>query len=169
MFTAVTAPREDLLHLPDGRSLRRIRAPHLKGGLIFAFEDITDRLTARREYNALMNVQQEILNNIEEAVLIFASNGRLQFYNQAYVNLWDADEVMLQKDPSFAEILETQKTFFNRVSDWDELKKDILNHIFSSATEAFSLNRSDGVRVECFSSLLSNESIMVLMHKTASA
>ena len=76
---------------------------------------------------------------------------------------------MLQKDPSFAEILETQKTFFNRVSDWDELKKDILNHIFSSATEAFSLNRSDGVRVECFSSLLSNESIMVLMHKTASA
>ena len=48
------------------------------------------------------------------------------------------------------------------------MKKDILNHIFSSATEAFSLNRGDGVRVECFSSLLSNESIMVLMHKTAS-
>ena len=169
MFAAVTAPGEDLLHLPDGRSLRRIRAPHLKGGLIFAYEDITDRLTARREYNALMNVQQEILNSIEEAVLIFASNGRLQFYNQAYVNLWDADEIMLQKEPSFAEILETQKTFFSRVSDWEELKKDILNHIFSSATEAFSLNRGDGVRVECFSSLLSNESIMVLMHKTASA
>lgn len=111
MFAAVTAPGEDLLHLPDGRSLRRIRAPHLKGGLIFAYEDITDRLTARREYNALMNVQQEILNSIEEAVLIFASNGRLQFYNQAYVNLWDADEIMLQKEPSFAEILETQKTF----------------------------------------------------------
>ena len=103
MFAAVTAPGEDLLHLPDGRSLRRIRAPHLKGGLIFAYEDITDRLTARREYNALMNVQQEILNSIEEAVLIFASNGRLQFYNQAYVNLWDADEIMLQKEPSFAE------------------------------------------------------------------
>ncbi len=168
MFTAVTAPKEDLLHLPDGRSLRRIRAPHLKGGLIFAFEDITDRLTARRDYNALMNVQQEILNNIEEAVLIFASNGRLQFYNQAYVNLWDADEVMLQKEPSFAEILETQKIFFNRVSDWEELKRDILNHIFSSTTEAFSLNRGDGVRVECFSSLLSNESIMVLMNKSSS-
>lgn len=169
MFTLVTAPKEDLLHLPDGRSLRRIRAPHLKGGLIFAFEDITDRLTARREYNALISVQQEILNNIEEAVLIFAANGRLQFYNQAYVNLWKADEVMLQKDPSFAEILETQKVFFNRVSDWDELKKDILNHVFSSATEAFSLNRSDGLRVECFSALLSNESIMVLMHKSTTA
>lgn len=49
------------------------------------------------------------------------------------------------------------------------IEKDILNHIFSSATEAFSLNRGDGVRVECFSSLLSNESIMVLMHKTVSA
>lgn len=78
--------------------------------------------------------------------------GGCNFYNQAYVNLWDADEIMLQKEPSFAEILETQKTFFSRVSDWEELKKDILNHIFSSATEAFSLNRGDGVRVECFSS-----------------
>ena len=167
VFSTLTAPAEDLLHLPDGRSLRRIRAPHLKGGLIFAFEDITDRLTAKREYNSLASVQREILNNIEEAVLIFASNGRLQFYNQAYVNLWDADEIMLQKEPSFAEILETQRKFFNRVSNWEELKKDIINHLFSSATEAFSLNRGDGVVVTCFSSLLSNESIMVLMHKTS--
>ena len=167
MFTTITAPKEDLLHLPDGRSLRRIRAPHLKGGLIFAFEDITDRLTAKRDYNALMSVQQEILNNIEEAVLIFASDGKLKFYNQAYVSLWDADEIVLQKEPSFAEILETQKLFFNKVSNWQELKKDIVNHIFSSQTKAISLNRSDGITVECFSSLLSNESIMVLMHKTA--
>ena len=108
------------------------------------------------------------MNNIEEAVLIFGPDGRLQFYNQAYVNMWDADEVMLQKEPSFTEILETQKVFFSRVSNWEELKKDILNHIFSSATRAFSLNRSDNLRIECFSSLLSNESIMVLMHKTAS-
>ena len=165
-FTSITSPKEDLLHLPDGRSLRRIRAPHLKGGLIFAYEDITDRLTARREYNAIVSVQQEILNNIEEAVLIFASDGKLKFYNQAYVSLWDADEVMLQKGPSFGEILETQRSFFSRVSDWQELKKDILSHIFSSTTEAFSLNRSDGVGIECFSSLLSNECIMVLMHKT---
>lgn len=168
-FTNITAPKEDLLHLPDGRSLRRIRAPHLKGGLIFAFEDITDRLTARRDYNALVSVQQEILNNIEEAVLIFASDGKLKFYNQAYVSLWDADEVVLQKEPSFSEILETQRSFFTRVSNWQELKKDILNHVFSSTTEAFSLNRGDGITIECFSSLLSNESIMVLMHKTASS
>ena len=70
VFSTLTAPAEDLLHLPDGRSLRRIRAPHLKGGLIFAFEDITDRLTAKREYNSLASVQREILNNIEEAVYL---------------------------------------------------------------------------------------------------
>ncbi len=165
IFMNLTSSTEDLLHLPDGRSYRRIRAPHLKGGLIFAYEDITDRLTAHREYNSMVSVQQEILNNIEEAVLIFTSNGRLKFYNQAYVNLWDADEVMLQKEPSFAEIIETQKKFFSQVSNWQELKKDIINHLFSSTTEAFSLNRSDKIRVTCFSSLLSNESIMVLMHK----
>lgn len=83
----------------------------MKGGLIFAYEDITDRLTARREYNALMNVQQEILNSIEEAVLIFASNGRLQFYNQAYVNLWDADEIMLQRNLPLPKFLKPRKLF----------------------------------------------------------
>lgn len=168
MFSSIIIPKQDLLHLPDGRSLRRIRAPHLKGGLVFAFEDISDRLAASREYNSLMSVQQEILNNIEEAVLIFASNGKLKFYNQAYVNLWDADEILLQKEPTLADILETQKTFFNKVNNWEELKKDIISHIFSSNTKAFSLSRSDNQVIECFSALLSNESIMVLMHKVPS-
>lgn len=167
MFSSIIEPKEDLLHLPDGRSFRRIRAPHIRGGLIFAFEDISDRLAARREYNSLISVQQEILDNIEEAVLIFASNGRLKFYNQAYVNLWDADEVLLQKEPTFAELLDSQKGFFANVGDWEKLRKDIMAHLLSSSTKTFALNRSDKVMVECYSNMLSNDSIMVLMRKTA--
>jgi len=165
MFSSIMEPKEDLLHLQDGRSFRRIRAPHIRGGLIFAFEDISDRLAARREYNSLISVQQEILDNIDEAILIFASNGRLKFYNQAYISLWDADEILLQKEPTFAELLDSQKKFFTAVSDWNSLKKDIMAHILSSHTKTFSLNRSDKATVECFSTMLSNDSIMVLMRK----
>ena len=169
MFASIIEPKEDLLHLPDGRSLRRIRAPHLKGGLIFAFEDITDRLAIRREYNSLLSVQQEILNNIEDAILIFGSDGKLQFFNKSYIDMWKAREDILQTSPSFNEILEMQKKFFNHVSNWEELKKDISNHVFSSQTEAFSLDRNDGIEVECISSLLSNESIMLLIHQNSKA
>jgi len=165
MFSAIIEPREDLLHLPDGRSLRRIRSPYHKGGLVFAFEDISERLAARREYNSIVNVQQEILNALQDAVLIFASNGRLKFYNQSYVTLWDADEIVLQKEPTFSELIETQRAFFNKSEDWDSIKKDITGHVFSSQTKVFVIKRRDNAVIECFSTLLPNESIMVLMHK----
>lgn len=168
MFGSILEPKEDLLHLPDGRSLRRVRAPYLKGGLVFAYEDISDRLAASREYNSLISVRQEILNNIDEAVLIFEGDGRLKIYNQAYVNLWNADENILNSEPTFNELLDTQKMFFSGVSDWQALKKDIISHLFSNNTQAFSLKRSDDSIVECFSTLLSNESIMVLMRKVSS-
>ena len=165
-FSNIIEPKEDLLYLPDGRSLRRVRAPYAKGGVVFAFEDISDRLAASREYNALINVQQEILNNIGEAVLIFGSNGRLRFYNQAYVSLWQADSKILDEEPTFYELLDTQRNFFANTTNWPELKKDITNHLFSNNTQAFSLKRTDNTTIECFSSLLSNESIMVLMRQT---
>ncbi|MDO4184420.1 MAG: PAS-domain containing protein [Rhodospirillales bacterium] len=165
MFGTIIEPKEDLLHLPDGRSLRRVRAQYLKGGMVFAFEDISDRLAASREYNSLMSVQQEILNNIEEAVLIFGGNGRLRLYNQAYVELWNVKPEDLDNEPTFNDLIEMQKSFFSDVADWRSLKKDIVKHLFSSNTKTFSLRRSSGDMVECFSTLLSNESIMVLMRK----
>ena len=125
-------------------------------------------MAASREYNSLISVRQEILNNIDEAVLIFEGDGRLKIYNQAYVNLWNADENILNSEPTFNELLDTQKIFFNGVSDWQALKKDIISHLFSNNTQAFSLKRSDDSIVECFSTLLSNESIMVLMRKVSS-
>jgi len=166
-FSSIIDPKEDLLYLPDGRTLRRVCAPYLKGGLVFAFEDISDRLAASREYSMLQNVQREILNNMEEAVLIFASNGRLKFYNKSYVRLWNADITKLDNEPTFNELLDTQRGFFAGTGNWAKLKKDITGHLFSSNTQAFGLKRADGSTLECFSVLLSNESIMVLMRKVS--
>ena len=47
-FTALLEPYEDLLHLPDERTLRRSIAPHPFGGLIIAYEDVTDALALER-------------------------------------------------------------------------------------------------------------------------
>lgn len=52
------------------------------GGLIFAFEDVSDRLAHPAAYNSLLAVQQEVLDNLFDGVVIFGSNGRLKFYNQ---------------------------------------------------------------------------------------
>ena len=149
MFNNIIEPKEDLLHLPDERTLRRVRAPYLQGGLVFAYEDISDRLAASREYNSFMNAQQEILNNMEEAVLIFEENGRLKLYNKSYTELWNADETMLAGEPTFSELLDMQRNFFDTGINWSELKKDIRSHLFSNNTRAISLRRNDGCEIEC--------------------
>ena len=160
-FSAIIEPKEDLLHLPDGRTFRRVRAPHPMGGLVFAFEDVTDRLATRRAYNSLLSVQKEILDNLFDPVLIFASNGRLIFYNKAYLNMWKADEVLLQSEPGIDEIIEAQSGFFANVDNWERLKMDIIKHLTSLTTKSFSLKRSDGVSIEVLTSVLSDGSIMI--------
>ena len=160
-FSSIIEPKEDMLHLPDGRTFRRVRAPHPMGGLVFAFEDVTDRLATRRAYNSLLSVQKEILDNLFDPVLIFGANGRLVFYNKAYLSLWKADEVLLQSEPGIDEIIEAQAKFFANVDDWAGLKKDIIKHLTSLTTKSFSLKRSDGASIEVLTAVLSDGSVMI--------
>ncbi len=166
-FSAIIEPKEDLLHLPNGNTLRRVRAPHPMGGLSFAFEDVSDRLATRRAYNSLLAVQQELLDNLFDGVVIFGSNGRLKFYNQAYLNLWKLPEILLQKEPSIAELWEAQARYFSNADNWPQLKNDIITHLMNAATKTFTLARSDNTAVEVLSSLLSDGSIMVSCRKTS--
>ena len=166
-FSAIIEPKEDLLHLPNGNTIRRVRAPHPMGGLIFAFEDVSDRLATRRAYNSLLAVQQELLDNLFDGVVIFGSNGRLKFYNQAYLNLWKLPEILLQKEPSIAELWEAQARYFSNADNWPQLKNDIITHLMNAATKTFTLARSDNTAVEVLSSLLSDGSIMVSCRKTS--
>lgn len=160
-FNSILEPKEDLLHLPNGNTVRRVRSPHPMGGLVFAFEDVSDRLATQRAYNALVQVQKEILDNLFDAVIIFGSNGRLNAYNQAYLSLWNIEEIFLQKEPSLAELLEEQHHFFDNVEDWQGLKDDIIRHLTNANTKTFCLTRNDGIQIEILSSLLSDGSIMV--------
>ena len=83
VFTDLIEPKETHLHIPDGRTFRRTIAPH-PNGLIFAFEDVSDRLAATRTINEMVAVQQKILDNVDDAVIIFSSDQRLKYFNKKY-------------------------------------------------------------------------------------
>ena len=160
-FNSILEPKEDMLHLPNGNTIRRVRSPHPMGGLVFAFEDVSDRLATRRAYNSLLQVQDEILNNLFDAVIIFGSNGRLKACNQAYLKLWNLEEILLQNEPRLSELLDEERSFFSNVDNWMELKQDIIAHLMNANTKTFRLIRNDGITIEIRSSLLSDDSIMV--------
>lgn len=164
-FSQIIEPQKDMLHLPDGSTLRRLRSPYPMGGLIFAYEDISDKLAATSAYNALLSVQTEILENIFDAIVIFGSNGRLTSYNEAYLKLWDADKAFLDDEPNLDELLDSQKHFLANDAEWDNLKKDIAGHLLSMTTKTFVLSRTNGDTLEVAARNLSDGSLIITYRK----
>lgn len=159
LFSSLLESKEDMLHISDGRTIKRVVSPH-PNGLIFAYEDVSDKLAATRMINELIGVQQNVLDNVEEAILILGTDRKLKYFNNSYIKFWDADEIKLRDLPNLSEIIEMQKTFFTHLENWDNLKENMLRHIISIC-KAFRLERNDKKIVEVIPVTLSDESIMI--------
>ena len=125
LFTALIDPHEEFFYLPDGKALRVIAIPHALGGILFAYEDVTDRLALERSYNTLIAVQRETLDNLHEGVAVFGEDGRLRLSNPGYLKLWDIDAEMARTEPHIRDIVEKCKSLYV-FDDWDTFKQ---NHI----------------------------------------
>ena len=97
-YRAVEA-REHMWHLPDGRTMRVVTTPNPEGGVIYLFDDVTERLALERRYDALIRVQGETLDNLTEAVAVFGSDGRLRLYNPVFARMWRLSSEALAKHP----------------------------------------------------------------------
>jgi len=88
LFGHLESPVDNLLHLPDGATLRCVTSPHPLGGLVFAFEDVTDHLDLERNYKTLSAVQRETLDNLYEGVVVFGVDGQVKLMNPAFERIW---------------------------------------------------------------------------------
>ena len=136
---------EELIHLPDGTTLRGLASPHPFGGVLFTYEDVTDRLTLERSYNTLIEVQSETLNNLYEGVAVFGADGRLKLSNPAYARMWELAQELLEQSPHVRQLLEQGRPFYDVDPEiWDSY----VEARAASATEAESRNgqrtRADG-------------------------
>ncbi len=144
MFTSLIEPEEELLHLPDDRTLRLVVSPHPFGGLTFVYEDVTDKLALERSYNTLIEVQRETLDNLYEAIAVFGSDGRLKLSNPAYGQIWQLSPEDLQGEPHVGEIVEKTRAFFDDGRDWAERKARIIARVAAQTLSSGTLERRDG-------------------------
>ena len=144
MFTSLIDPQEELMHLPDERTLRLVVTPHPFGGLIFAYEDVTDRLALERSYNTLIEVQRETLDNLYEALAVFGSDGRLKLWNPAYAQVWQLAPEDLAGEPHVAGIIEKTRSFYDAGGDWADLKRRIIARLTAHGAATTRLERQDG-------------------------
>lgn len=138
-------PFEDLMHVPDGTTLRMTASPHPFGGIILTFEDVTDRLTLERSYNTLIAVQQETLNNLNEGVAVFGQDGRLKLSTKAYAQIWGLPEELLDSEPHVRELLPLVRHFYDRDDDsWAEISNRTIAHTTEPDARSGRHERSDG-------------------------
>ncbi len=160
-FDAITEQHEDLLYIPDGRTFRRLRAPH-PDGTIIAYEDITDRLAISRKLDDMQSVQKSILENINDAILIFSPTLKLNFHNSAYEKLWSVNEE-LTSDLTLKEVLDKQQKNLPEVNDWQSFREDMQKHL--TACTPFTLKLKNKHQLKVTPAILTDSSLLITYHK----
>ena len=142
-FTSLIEPVQELMHLPDETTLRFVVSPHPLGGLIFAMEDVTDRLALESSYNTLIEVQRETLNKLYEGVAVFGGDGRLKLSNPEVARIWGIPEEELATGPHISELLERARDYFPGDIDWPRFKQRVILMVTERTARGGRLQRSD--------------------------
>ncbi len=139
--------RETLWHLPDGRALNVVAMPAAAtGGVIYVFEDLTERLALESRYNGLIHVQSETLNALGEGVAVFGTNGRLTLSNPRLAALWHLPMGKLGQHPHIDEIGAACAEAMpeDGAIIWRDLKQSIIDLNPTRTDKSGRISRADG-------------------------
>jgi signal transduction histidine kinase len=144
MFTSLIEPQQELMHLPDGRTLLLSISPHPFGGLTFVHEDVTDRLALERSCNTLTQVRRATLDHLFEGIAVYGSDGRLKLHNPAYLAIWALSDDDVAGEPHIGEIVEKTRAFLDDGGDWIAMKQSVVAKVISHELASGPLYRKDG-------------------------
>ncbi len=143
LFTSLIEPQEEFFYLPDGKILRVIAIPHAMGGVLFAYEDVTDRLALERSYNTLIAVQRETLDNLREGIVVFGENGRMKLCNPTFLKQWNLPQDISSSEPHIRDVLDACRTYFNP-DEWEHTRQDLIGRIQQRSFFKVRFDRTDG-------------------------
>ncbi len=148
LFTTLIEPSEEFFYLPDGKTLRVIAIPHALGGILFAYEDVTDRLALERSYNTLIAVQRETLDNLHEGIAVFAETGRLTLCNPTFRNLWKIDPDFTGSEPHIRDVFARARHYF-KTDDWPKYLESLVARFQQRQQLSLRFDRADGSVIDC--------------------
>ena len=98
-FTSGLAADEEEWLIPGGKHLRVVAQPLPDGGLLIIFEDRTEQIQLASARDTLLRVRSATFDNLFEAIGVFASDGRLNLWNNRFKELWGFEEEQLAVHP----------------------------------------------------------------------
>ena len=147
--TSQAEAAEELMHLPDGHTLRCVSSPHPFGGVLLVYEDVTDRMSLERSYNTLIEVQRETLDKLYEGVAVFGADGRLKLHNPAYARIWHLPPERLENEPHVRDLVAAARRFFPiEDRDWSEAMEHRVAGTTEPGARSGRRERSDGTVID---------------------
>ncbi|MDR1560757.1 MAG: PAS-domain containing protein, partial [Holosporaceae bacterium] len=146
LFTSITAPHQEMAHLPNGKTLRLVISPYPLGGLYFMYEDVTDSLTLQRKNNTLLAVHKETIDHLYEGVTVYGSDNRLKILNTAVLKIWGLEndrEISEWKGTHLSEMLDALKKSLDYGKDWETFKEDAISNLTDRTAKTGKLFKND--------------------------
>jgi len=144
LFDTLQEPRERMMHLPDGRTVRDRVTPAGHGGLMHVYDNMTDTLSLQRSNKTLDAVQRHTIDNLQEAVAVFGGDGRLELHNAAFARLWDLSLSDEDPQPRLSEIVERMREPGEDDGAWMERRSGILSSLTQRREHKARYRRADG-------------------------
>lgn len=136
LFNGLLDPMEELYQRPDERMVRVTVTRQGLGGLLFLFEDATDRIVMERNLNTYIAVQRATLDNLYEAVAVFGPDGRLSLSNTPYRKMWSLPNEVTEGQPHVREVVDRVTASLGNDPDFTAIREGLI----ASATEPRSSN-----------------------------
>jgi len=143
LFKTLLYPLQELVHQPDDQILRLLIAPHPLGGLLFMYDDVTDKLALERRYNTLIAVQKETLDHLYEGIIVLGSDSRLRLSNPAAARIWQVNAADMMPGCHATEIIELIRSSFSNQEEWDDFQARLLTIINQRVPKTGRFNRAD--------------------------
>jgi len=140
---------EDRWYLPDGRTLHVIADADGEGGVTYLYENVTEQIALESRYNALIQVQRETLDTLREGVAVFAPNGRLRLYNQAFAAIWQLDSRLLDAEPHVEDVVAWCRVLCDAPEEWERTKAAVTAIVSERRPYESQFDRPDGSVLAC--------------------
>ncbi len=140
---------EDQWHLPDGRTLHVVADSEGNSGVTYLYENVTERLALESRYNALIQVQRETIDTLQEGVAVFAPNGRLRLYNRAFAAIWRLNPRQLDGEPHIEEVIACCRVLYNVPEEWERIRAAVTGIVAERHSYEKQFDRSDGSVLAC--------------------
>ena len=112
--------------LPDGTHLRVIAQPDADGGLMLFFEDRSEQVQLASARDTLLRVRTAMLDNLAEALAVFAPDGKLHLWNRRFGSVWNLEDGALDGHPRVDELLKILAPQLKRPAKISEMRTAIL-------------------------------------------